>query len=64
MENKQCKQMERFSVIVKGSDFFLSLDDKSKQRYKVKFDSIQGYDPYRIKKEELLGNICKFPPVQ
>ena len=34
--NSQCKQMERFSVIARGSDYFLSLDDKSKQRYKVK----------------------------
>ena len=34
--NSQCKQMERFSVTARGSDYFLSLDDKSKQRYKVK----------------------------
>ena len=25
----------------KGSDYFLSLDDKSKQRYKVKINNIQ-----------------------
>ena len=25
---------------------------------------MQGYDPYQIKKEELSGNISKFPPVQ
>ena len=48
---KQCKQTERFSVIAKGSNYFLSLDDKSKQRYKVKINNIQGYDPYQIKKE-------------
>ena len=35
----------------KGSDKFWSLDDKSKQRYKVKVNNIQGYDPYQIKKE-------------
>ena len=36
MEDKQCKQTDRFSIIAKGSDYFLPLDDKSKQRYKVK----------------------------
>ena len=51
MEDKQCKQMERFSVTGKASDYFLSLDDKSKQRYKVKINNIQGYDLYQIKKE-------------
>ena len=64
MEDKQCKQTERFSVMAKGSDYFLSLDDKSKQRYKVKINDIQGYDPYQTKKEELSGDISKFPPVQ
>ena len=39
------------------------LDDKSKQRYKIKINIIEGYDPYQIKKEELSGNISKFPPV-
>ena len=29
MKDKQCKQMVRFSVMTKGSDYFLSLDDKS-----------------------------------
>ena len=42
--------MEWFSVMVKGSDYFLSLDDKYKQRCKVKNNNIQGYDPYQIKK--------------
>ena len=51
MEDKQCKQTELFSVMTKGSDKFWSLDDKSKQRYKVKVNNIQGYDPYQIKKE-------------
>ena len=51
--------------MAKGSNFFfLSLDGKSKQRYKVKTNNIQGYDPYQIKKEELSGDINKFPLVQ
>ena len=32
--------------------------------YYTKTNSIQEYDPYQIKKEELPGDICKFPPVQ
>ena len=64
MEDKQCKETERYSVMAKGSDCFLSLDDKSKQRYKVKINNIRGYDPYQIKKKKLSGNISKFPPVQ
>ena len=48
----------------KGSDCFLSLDDKSKERYKVKINNIQGYDSYQIKTEKLSGNISKFSPVQ
>ena len=63
MEDIQCKQTERFSVMTKRSDYFLLLDDKSKQRYKVNTNNIQEYDPYHIKKEELSGDICKFPPV-
>ena len=51
MEDKQCKQMEWFSVMAKGSDHFLLLDDKSKQRYKVKDNNIQWYDPNQIKKK-------------
>ena len=43
--------------MAKGSDYFLLLDDKSKQRYKVKINNIQGYDPHQIKKEKLSGNI-------
>ena len=46
-----------------GSNYFCSLDDKSKQRYKVKINNIEGYDPYQMKKEELSGDISKFPPV-
>ena len=45
MEDKQCKQTEQFSVMAKGSNFFFSLDDKSKQRYKVKINKIQEYNP-------------------
>ena len=45
----------------KESDYFLSLDDKSKQIYKVKINNIQGYDPHQIKKEEeYSGDISKF----
>ena len=50
--------------MAKGSNCFLSLDDKSKQRYKIKINNMQRYDPYQIKKEELSGDISKFPPVQ
>ena len=64
MEDKQCKQTERFSVMAKRSEYFLSLDNKSKQRYKVKINNIQGYDPSQIKKEEISVDIKKFPPVQ
>ena len=59
MEDKQCKQTERFSVMAKGNYYFLSLDDKSKQRYKVKINKIRQYDPYQMKKED----ISKFSPV-
>ena len=55
MEDKQCKRTKRFSVI-----FFVN---KSKQRYTVKINNIQGYGPYQIKKEELSGDIGKFPPL-
>ena len=51
MEDKQCKQMERFSVMAKGSDYFLLLDDKLKQRYKVKINNIKRYDPNHIEKK-------------
>ena len=50
--------------MAKGSDYFLSLDDKSKWRYKVKINKMQEYDFYQIKKEEISGDISKFPPVQ
>ena len=46
--------------MAKGSYYFLSLHDKSKQRYK----DIQEYEPCQIKKEKSSGNISKFPPVQ
>ena len=50
--------------MAKGSGYFLSLDDKSKQRYKLKVSNVQGYDPYQMKKEELSGDVRKFLPVQ
>ena len=59
-EDKQCKQKERFSVMAKGIDYFLSLDVKSKQRYKGKINKIQLYDPYQMEMEELSGDISKF----
>ena len=37
--------------MAKGSDYFLWLDDKFKQRYKVKINNIQVYDPYHINKK-------------
>ena len=51
MEDKQCKQTEQVSVTTRGSEYFLSLDDKSKQRHEVKINNIQGYDPYQIKRK-------------
>ena len=51
MEDKQCKQTERLSVMAKASDYFLSLDDKYKQRYRVKTNNLQEYDPYQIKRK-------------
>ena len=39
------------------------MNDKSKERYKVKVNNIEGHDPYQIKKEELSDNISEFPPV-
>ena len=50
--------------MAKGNDYFLSLHDKSKQKYKAKISNIQEYDPHQIKKEELSGDISKLPPVQ
>ena len=38
--------------MAKGNDYFLSSDEKSKQRYKVKINNRQGYDPYQIKKKK------------
>ena len=49
--------------MAKGSGYFLSLDVKSKQRHKVKINKIQRHDSYQMKKEELPGDISKFPPV-
>ena len=49
MKDKQCKQIKRFSTITTGNNYFFVLDDKSKQRYKVKINIIEVYDPYQIK---------------
>ena len=40
MKDKQCKKTERFSVMAKWINYFLSLHDKAKQRYKVKTNNI------------------------
>ena len=48
--------MEWLSIMAKESDYFLWLDDKSKQGYKVKINNIQGCDLCQIKKEELRKN--------
>ena len=55
--------MQWFSLMAKRRDLFLLLDGKSKQRCKVKTNNMQEYNPYHIKKDELSGDICKFPPV-
>ena len=47
-----------------GSNYFCSLDDKSKQRYKVKLNNIEGCDPFEMKKEEFSGDTSKCPPVR
>ena len=63
MEDKQCREKEQFSVMTKGSDYFLLLDDKSKQIFKLKINNIQRCDPYQIKKDNfqaLLVNIHQF----
>ena len=43
----------------KRKQLFFVIDGKSKQRYKVKINTIQGYDPYQINKknfQEILVN--------
>ena len=55
MENKLCKQIPRFSAVAIGSNYFCPLDDKSKQRYKVKINNIE-----QMKREELSADISKF----
>ena len=60
MEDKQCKQMERFLAMAKESDYFLSLDDKSKQIYKIKINNIRRYDPYQIKKKNFHPRLVNF----
>ena len=62
MEDTQYKQTERFSVMAKGSNYFFVVRWQIQQGYKVKINNIQRYDPYQIKREELSGDISKFPP--
>ena len=50
IEDKKYKQMEQLLAMAKESDYFVSLDDKSKQIYKININNIQGHDPYQIKK--------------
>ena len=50
--------------MTKRSDFFLLLDNTSKQGYKVKINNKQGYDLYQITKEELSDHISNFLLVQ
>ena len=64
--DKQFRKTVPFSVMAKGSNYFLFLDidDKSKQRYKVTLIIFKGVTLIQMKKEELSGNISKFPPFQ
>ena len=50
MKGKQCKQMEGLFAMAKESNYFLSLEEGSKQIYKVNINNIQEYDSYQIKK--------------
>ena len=60
MEDKQCKQTHHFSLIAKGSDYFLSLDDESKQKYKVKTSNIQGMIFIRWKRNNIHAILVSF----
>ena len=46
--------------MTKGSDYFLSLDDKSKHRYKVKINNMQGYNPNQIKRNNFQAILVNF----
>ena len=50
MENKLCEQIGWFSAVAIGSNYFCLLEDKSKQRYKIEINNIEGYDAYQMKK--------------
>ena len=63
MVNKLSIQISRFSAVAIGGNYFWSLDDKSKQRYKENINNIEGYDPYLMRKEELSVDNRKLPPV-
>ena len=60
MEAKLCKQTAIFLVMAKGSDYFLSLDDESQQRYKLKIKNIQEYDPYQKKGNNFQAILVNF----
>ena len=60
MEDKQSKQMERFLAMTKESNYFLLLDDKPKQIYKVKINNRQEYDPYQIKRKNIQVILVNF----
>ena len=42
------------------SDYFLLLDDKSKQRNKLKNENIQGYDAPQVKRKQFQVMLVKF----
>ena len=42
--------MEGLFAMAKESNYFLSLEEGSKQIYKVNINNIQEYDSYQIKK--------------
>ena len=44
----------------KRKQLFFVIDGKSKQRYKVKINTIQGYDPYQIKKKNFQAILVNF----
>ena len=72
MEDKQCKQTERFSVMAEGSNIIICnattncscMINPNKDIKQKLIIYIQEYDPYQIKKEKLSRDISKFPPVQ
>ena len=43
------------------SDYFFSLDEASKKRYKQKISLFEGQDPYAIRRDELYQREAEFP---